>query len=191
MYIVALNGSPNEKGNTAFLLESILGKLRQKGAECEIINVDKAVSDAKWPFCINCSTPCSGACFNDTLLEEAYQKVDKADFVIFGSPVYFGSMTGQLKVFFDKTRNIRGEKRWLGKPMAAVTVGASKYGGQERTVNAIQSSALVLGMTVIGNSSDIAMGHFGISAERPAEDDQFAIKAIDALAERIFAEVNK
>ncbi len=191
MYIVALNASPNEKGNTAFLLESILGKLRQKGAECEIINVDKAVSDARWPFCINCSTPCSGACFKGTLLEEAYQKVDKADFVIFGSPVYFGSMTGQLKVFFDKTRNIRGEKRWLGKPMAAVTVGASKYGGQERTVNAIQSSALVLGMTVIGNSSDIAMGHFGISAERPAEDDQFAIKAIDALAERIFAEVNK
>lgn len=191
MYIVALNGSPDENGNTQYLLESILGKLKEKGAECEIINVDKAVSDAKWPFCKNCSTPCSRACYKDTLLDEAFKKVDKADFVIFGSPVYFGSMSGQLKVFFDKTRQVRAEKRWLGKPMAAVTVGASKYGGQERTVNAIQSSALVLGMSIIGNSSDLSMGHFGISAVRPAESDEFAKNAIESLAERIFQEASR
>ena len=191
MYVVALNGSPDENGNTAYLLNTILEKLKKKGVDGEIISVDKAVSDARWPFCINCSTPCSRACFKDTLLDEAYKKVDKADYVIFGSPVYFGSMTGQLKVFFDKARLVRGEKRWLGKPMTAVSVGASKYGGQERTINAIQSSAMVLGMTVIGNGSELSMGHFGISAERPAKDDKFAANAIDALVERIFCELNR
>ena len=190
MYIVALNGSPDENGNTAFMLNRIIDKLKEKGAEGEVISVDKAVSDAKWAFCKNCQTPCSGACYNGTLLEEAYKKVDKADFVIFGSPVYFGSMSGQLKVFFDKTRKVRGEKRWLRKPMAAVSVGASKYGGQERTVSAIQSSAMVLGMKVIGNGSELSMGHFGISAERPASSDEFALKAIDSLVEGILAEIN-
>lgn len=58
-------------------------------------------------------------------------KIEEADAVIFGSPVYFGSMTAQLKAFFDKTRDVRGRRAWVGIPAAAVSVGASKYGGQE------------------------------------------------------------
>ena len=107
------------------------------------------------------------------------------DFVVFGSPVYFGSMTGQMKCFFDKTRDARANKKWLGKPMAAVTVGASKYGGQERTLEHIHSCALVSGMTLIGNSSVSGMGHFGVSAQKPANEDTYAINQCKILAERI------
>ena len=189
MYIVALNGSHNDNGNTAYLLKSVLEKCAERGAETEMINVYKAVSDAKYPFCVNCVTPCNKQCYKDTLLMQAYEKVSKADFVIIGSPVYFGSMTAQLKSFFDKTRAIRGNKEWLGKPVAAVSVGASKYGGQERTIEAIHSCALVLGMTVVGNSANGAMGHFGVSAQRPAENDDYAKTAICALADRIFEEL--
>ena len=64
--------------------------------------------------------------------------------MFFKVPGLFGSMTGQMKCFFDKTRDARANKKWLGKPMAAVTVGASKYGGQERTLGVILSGALVL-----------------------------------------------
>lgn len=189
MYIVALNGSHNDDGNTAYLLKSVLEKCEARGAKTEMINVYKAVTDAKTPFCVNCSTPCTKQCYKDTLLMKAYEEVGKADFVLVGSPVYFGSMTGQLKTFFDKTRAVRGEKAWLGKPMAAVTVGASKYGGQERTLEAIHSCALVLGMTVIGNSGESAMGHFGISAQRPSNEDEYAKTAVEALTDRIFAEI--
>lgn len=185
MYIVALNGSHNKDGNTAYLLNSVLEKCAARGAKTEIINVFDAVSDAKYPFCVNCSNPCTGQCFRGTLLEQAYEKVSKADFVLIGSPVYFGSMTAQLKAFFDKTRSVRAEKKWLAKPVAAVTVGASKYGGQERTMEAIHSCCLVLGMTVVGNSAECAMGHFGISAQRPADKDEYAKTAIDSLSDRI------
>ncbi len=185
MYIVALNGSHNSNGNTAFLLKEILGHCEAAGAETEIISVHDAVNSAKTPFCVSCSSPCSKVCYKNTLLDEAFEKITKADFVLFGSPVYFGSMTAQMKAFFDKTRAIRGEKAWLAKPMAAVTVGASKYGGQERTLEAIHSCALVLGMTVMGNSSMSAAGHFGVSAQNPAAEDEFAKGACKALAERI------
>ena len=43
----------------------------------------------------------------------------------------------------DRTRDARANKKWLGKPMAAVTVGASKYGGQERTLEHIHSCCLL------------------------------------------------
>ena len=187
MKILALNGSHNNDGNTAYLLRKILGYFREE--DTELINVYEAVSDAKWPFCINCSTPCTKQCYKGTKLEELYKKVTDADFVIIGSPVYFGSMSAQLKAFFDKTRALRAEKAWLSKPMAAVSVGASKYGGQERTVEAIQSCAFVSGMTVIGNGSEFNMGHFGVSAQRPASDDEFANNQCESLALAIKAQI--
>lgn len=183
MYIVAVNGSPNENGNTAFLLNKIFESC--KGAKCEIINAHRAVCDAKTPFCVSCANPCDKRCYKGTKLEEAYDKIKKADFVIFASPVYFGSMSGQLKTFFDKTRAVRGEKEWLGKPMAAVSVGASKFGGQERTIDHIHSCALVLGMRVVGNGSMLGMGHFGVSAQRPAAEDENAVKQCESLAHMI------
>ncbi|MDD6214400.1 MAG: NAD(P)H-dependent oxidoreductase [Firmicutes bacterium] len=183
MYILAINGSPDNNGNTAFLLKEILSHC--KGAECEIVNAGEAVASARQPFCVSCSNPCSKACFKGTMLEEVFDKITRADFVIFASPVYFGSMSAQLKALFDKTRAIRGEKLWLGKPMAAVSVGASKYGGEERTVDHIQSCALVLGMHVIGNSSELGMGHFGVSAHRPADKDEYAIAQCKSLANAI------
>jgi len=188
MKILALNGSHDKNGNTQFLLEEILKYFRKE--DTEIINIYEAVSDAKTPFCINCSTPCSRVCYKNTKLEEAFDKVTEADFVIIGSPVYFGSMTAQLKAFFDKTIHIRGGKMWLGKPIAAVSVGASKYGGQERTVEHIHSCALVSGMTILGNGSEIGMGHFGISAHRPAKEDDFAIKQCESLANAIKKQIN-
>lgn len=183
MYILAINGSPNEDGNCSFLLKEILSNI--EGAETEIVSADKAVNSAKWPFCKVCSNPCSKVCYLGTELDEVYKKVDRADFVIFASPVYFGGMSGQLKTFFDKTRVVRGEKRWLGKPMAAVSVGATKYGGQERTIDQIQTSGLVLGMNVIGNGSFDEMGHFGVSAQRPAKDDEYAVKQCRNMAKAI------
>lgn len=183
MKILALNGSHNNNGNTAFLLNQILKYFKKE--DTEIINIYEAVSDAKHPFCISCSTPCDGRCYNGTKLEYALNKVSESDFVIIGSPVYFGSMSAQLKAFFDKTRAMRADKKWLGKPMAAVTVGASKYGGQERTLEAIHSCALVSGMILIGNGCDSAMGHFGVSAQRPAENDEYALAQCKNLADAI------
>ena len=191
MYILALNGSHNNDGNTAFLLGEIAKHLEKLGAECEIASVHEAVMSTKTPFCVSCQSPCQKACYKGTLLDELFDKVEKADFVIFGSPVYFGSMSAQMKAFFDKTRAPRAAKAWLGKPMATVTVGATKYGGQERTADHIHSAALVSGMNIVGNGSVLGMGHFGVSAQRPANEDTYAIKQCESLANAIVKFLSK
>lgn len=185
MYVLALNGSHNNDGNTAYLLNLILDFCKQMGAETECENVYEAISDASFPFCVNCSSPCNSSCYKGTKLEEVFNKVTKADFILIGSPVYFGSMSGELKCFFDKTRDIRTKKAWLNKKMAAVTVGASKYGGQEHTAEHIMACCQVLGMTVMANSSESLMGHFGVLAQKPAQDDEYAKKQAEIMAERI------
>lgn len=185
MYIIALNGSPNENGNTAYLLNKILSLCENEGAKTEAISVSNAVLSAKKPFCDVCSNPCNMSCFKNTELENAYIKLSKADAVIIGSPVYFGSVTAQLKAFFDKSRKYRGTKSFVNIPVCAVTVGGSRYGGQETTIKAIHDMALVQGMTIFGDGhSDYDAGHHGVCAVRPSNEDDFANKRAEITAKR-------
>mgnify|MGYP001013408346 CR=1 FL=1 len=189
MYIIGLNGSPNKNGSTRFLLDRVLGKCSSLGAIVEIIDVPDAVNSAKTPFCTVCSNPCSSVCYKDTLLEEVFSKIKQADALVIGSPVYFGSMSAQLKAFFDKTRRLRGEKVLIGKPCGFVTVGASRFGGQEATLAAMHAIALVQGMTILGTGhSDFDAGHLGVSAVRPSSEDENALSRCNSLALRIMGE---
>ena len=76
-------------------------------------------------------------------LKEALDKLRKCNGVIAVSPVYFGAVTGQLKAFWDLTRPLRGEKALYNKTGAAVSVGASRFGGQESTIRNIQDMMLI------------------------------------------------
>jgi len=192
MYIIGLNGSPNKNGGTAFLINTVLNKCSEEGAEVEIINVSEALSSAKFPFCIVCSNPCNATCYSGTALEEAFDKLKKADAVVMGSPVYFGTISAQLKAFFDKTRKIRGEKALIGKPCGCVSTGASRFGGQETTLKAMHTMALVQGMTVVGSGNEeFDCGHHGVCAVRPPEKDEFAISRCYSMAKRLVNEVKK
>lgn len=186
MLIIGLNGSPNKNGNTKFLLNRIMEQAALLGAETQILDVAELLSTARYSFCNVCSNPCSGACFKGTKLDEAYEFMRKADGIVMGSPVYFGTISGQLKAFFDKTRKHRGEKAFYNKVAAGVTVATSKYGGQETTIKAMHDIMLVHGMIVLADGyRDDDCGHHGVCAHRPAENDEFAIKRAGILAKRL------
>lgn len=192
MYIVALNSSYTNDGETAFLLNSVLDVCKKSGADTDIFNVYEIMRDVKNPFCVCCKSPCPGTCYKGTMLDTTFEKLAKADAIIIGSPVYFRGVTAQLKAFFDKTRAVRASKAWLGKIGAAVSVGGSKYGGQEVVVNQIHDMMLVHGMTIVGDGFDeYGAGHSGICAHNPAQNDEYAMSRINALAYRILEEVKK
>lgn len=186
MYIIGLNGSPRKNGNIKYLLDRVLDKCKEHGAEIEIINAADAVNSAKFPFCTVCSNPCSGVCYTGTSLEETFDKMKKADAIVMGSPVYFGSMSAQLKALFDKSRKLRGEKALVGKLGGFIAVGASRFGGQEATLTAMHAMALVQGMTIVGTGhNQFDAGHLGVSSQQPSEKDEFAISRCDSLALRL------
>lgn len=188
MYVLAINGSPNKNGNTAFLIDTLFGMLEEKGIKTKRINMQEVMGRLKNPFCTACAEGCDAHCYSGTELEETFEQMKKADFIVFGSPVYFGGPTAQLKALFDKSRKIRKEKTLVGKPAAVITVGASKYGGQETTMRSIHDMLLVEGMTVVGDGSVISdAGHFGVLAQKPAESDEYALNRCRVLAERILS----
>lgn len=192
MKIILLNGSPNENGNTYYLLSEIRKEIEKENIETEIINVHKAVLSAKVPFCTVCTNPCQKACYKGTLLEEAFEKMANADCVIVGSPVYFGTMSGQLKTFFDKTRVYRGINAFAGMPAGVVSVGASKYGGEETTASSIIDTLQVQGFSIFNNAyKGISAGHKGVLSQRPSQNDENAASLILPFAKRAILEAKK
>ncbi|WP_031513349.1 flavodoxin family protein [Desulfofalx alkaliphila] len=186
MLIIALNGSPNKNGNTAFLLQEAMEVIRSQGAETKIFNLAEAVADAKHPFCICCSTPCSGVCYKGTMLEQMFNDLRQADGIICGSPVYFGTASAQMKAFWDKTRALRKDKALIDVVGASITSGSSRFGGQESAARAMHEIMLTHGMTVVGDGyyADDA-GHQAACAQRPVSQDQEGIKRTRILAKRV------
>lgn len=186
MLILGLNGSPQKEGNTVNLLNKALEAASELGAETGILHIADALKGSKTPFCINCSPICEGACAKGNKLGEAFDLLRQADGLIIGSPVYFGTVSAQLKGFWDKTRALRKDKALMNVVGGAVTVGASRFGGQETTARAIHDMMLVQGMTIIGDGyiEDDA-GHHGVCAQRPSSEDQVGLTRAGIMGRRV------
>lgn len=190
MKVIALNGSPNKNGNTKEMLNILKQELNIKKIACEIIDIEEIFKNIKQPFCINCSKPCNENCFKDTKLEDTFNKITQSNILIVASPVYFGNVSAQIKAFFDKTRNIRNSRKWIGKKAAAMSVGHSSYGGQEITVTAINNMLMVHGFTILNDGSkEFGAGHFGICAKEPVNENNEVKERIKILASRIAEEI--
>ncbi len=191
MYILAVNGSPHADGNTARLLQEVIEAAKEEGVEGRTLQVMEVVKGQEMPFCVACSSPCREICHEKhPALAEACRLLEEASAVVLGSPVYFGTVTAQLKAFWDKTRAIRSRRSLVGKPAGAVAVGASRFGGQETTVRALHDMLLIQGMTVVGEGTeDSDAGHQGVCAQRPAVEDSYALERARILGKRLALEV--
>ncbi len=98
--ILALNGSPRKIGVTTQLIEEI--KLNSKNVEFEIINLyDKNIHGCR--ACEYChSENATDYCATKDDMIALYKKFEEADYIIFGSPIYFGTITGVAKIFIDR-----------------------------------------------------------------------------------------
>lgn len=109
MKVLGLVGSPRKEGNTQILVEEALAGARDSGAETEIIQV----SDLNFQFCQGCMKCRSrGECVNEDDLGDVLEKLDQADGIVIGSPVYGHYLPGQLKAVFDRL----GSMSMLVKP---------------------------------------------------------------------------
>ncbi len=106
MKLIAVNGSPRKNGNTAKLLQAFLdgAKEAQQGVETEIIQL----YDLQYTGCRSCFACKSvndklfGKCAIRDDIHDILERVSYADVVAFGSPIYLGEMTGQLKSFLER-----------------------------------------------------------------------------------------
>jgi multimeric flavodoxin WrbA len=104
MKVIAINGSPRKKWNTATLLEKALEGAASEGAETEIIHL----YDLNFKGCISCFA-CKlkdgksyGKCAVEDDLTPVLEKLENTDAVILGSPIYLGNSTGEMRSFMER-----------------------------------------------------------------------------------------
>lgn len=190
MLVVGLNGSPNRDGETAGLLKAVLEVVKSKGAHTELVYLAEVLERQDKPYCDACSSPCDASCSEGNELGEVFELLKKADALVLGSPVYFGTVSAQMKAFWDKTRCLRTEKALVGKVGGAVSVGAARFGGQETTVRALHDIMLVHGMKIVGDGSvSFDAGHQGVCGQKPVCEDQEALRRAEVMGHRLCEEI--
>jgi multimeric flavodoxin WrbA len=153
MKVVGILGSPRGKHSfTRKLLESALDGVRNEGAETEVIDITKL--DIQ--YCKGCSA-CykTQSCVIKDDFQSVYNKMLEADGILLSSPVYFNSVSAQLKTFMDRTADCRHCLLLRGKYAMTMTVTASS--GAESTLSLMSDYLINNGAFVIGGVS-VAIG---------------------------------
>lgn len=102
--IIAINGSPRKTWNTATLLEHALQGAASIGEETELIHL----YDLDFKGCTSCFA-CKliggksyGRCSVWDDLTAVLEKIRDADAFILGSPIYLGTVTGEMRSFLER-----------------------------------------------------------------------------------------
>ena len=121
MKVLLINGSPRTKGNTFLALSEAARVLEQNGIETEIVQIGtKPIRGCI--ACGQCKAKQLGRCvFDDDICNRFVEKLDAADALIVGSPVYYGQPNGSVLSLIQRMFFSAGSKM-TNKPAAAVCV---------------------------------------------------------------------
>jgi multimeric flavodoxin WrbA len=149
MKVILLSGSPKPKGNTVLLMEECSKVIEEHGVQAEIVSF----AGMKIEACIACGK-CSknGECGLDDGLNEIIEKIRKADGLIVGSPVYFGTARGDVMCALQRIGyvSVNTDHYLAGKVGGPIAV--ARRGGQTLTLQEMLMFFLINDMIVPGSS---------------------------------------
>jgi len=151
MKVVAFNGSPRKGGNTELLLGEVLKVISSHGIETELIQVGGTdINGCR--ACLKCRKENDGRCHNNSpLMNEFISKMEEADGILIGSPVYYTDVTAEIKSLIDCAGySMRTGKTLRHKPGAAVL--AVRRAGATHAFDTINHFFLINEMIVPGSS---------------------------------------
>ncbi len=124
--VLLINGSPRPMNNSQKMLNIFAEAAKKFGIETEIINLEK-MNLGMCKGCLACFK--TNKCFQKDGLNELVAKMEEADGIVVASPVYYGSVTAQMKTFMDRS-GLLGEahgRSFRSKLAGSITV-ARRWG---------------------------------------------------------------
>ena len=97
--VLIIAGSPRKNGNSDLLAQQFAKGAEENGHQVEIVYL----RDLKINYCQGCLVCLKkGECFQKDDANSLLPKMMEADVVCFSSPVYYYSVSGQMKTFIDR-----------------------------------------------------------------------------------------
>ena len=107
MYVLGISGSPKINGLSNFLLDKALEGAMASGAHTEKI----ILNNLNFKPCQECGgCDKTGVCILDDDMKSVYESLAAADIIIITSPIYFASLSAQLKAMIDRCHSL-----WVSK----------------------------------------------------------------------------
>jgi len=104
MYAIAFNGSPRQNGTTATLLRKALDGAASQGAKTEFVQLNQLGMNG-CQACFSCKKrggKSYGRCALKDGMTPLYTKIEHADAILLGSPIYFGTVSSGTKMFIER-----------------------------------------------------------------------------------------
>ena len=182
MKVIAFNGSARKDGNTAILINYVLGELEKEGIETELYQL----SGKKIRGCIACrkcaenqDQRCS---VKDDVLNECIEKMLEADGIILGSPTYVGDVSSEMKALIDRAGYVAKMNGDMLKRKIGAGVVAARRGGLIHTFYTL-NNFFFIGQMIIPSSR-----YWNISFGREkgeVEKDEEGIQIMKVLGENM------
>jgi multimeric flavodoxin WrbA len=173
MNILGLVGSPRRGSNTDLLVSSIL-----YGAGASGHAVDKVyLYDVDIAPCVDCRACKRGnnKCALGDGMQLLYPKLEAADVIVFGTPLYWYGPSAKMKLLIDRFRPFIASKLFKGKK--AILVIPSEEGAQacDLTVGMFERSFNYLELTIVGKMLSTASERAEIKQQPKVLNEAFEL----------------
>jgi multimeric flavodoxin WrbA len=121
--ILILKGSPRKKGNSSILADRVADGAKQAGAEVESFTLEK-MNIRPCKGCEACHKSEESECTTRDDMTLLYPKLRSADVIVIASPVYWFTLSAQIKACIDRWYALETPKgsALAGKQFALVLV---------------------------------------------------------------------
>ncbi len=144
MKVILINGSPKANGCTYTALSEVAGVLEENGVETEIIQLGKGPIQG-CTACGGCAGGKRRCIFNDAV-NEVLAKMETADGLVVGSPVYYAAPNGALLSFLNRLFYASGGIMAF-KPGAAVV--SARRAGTTASLDVLNKYFQISGMPIV------------------------------------------
>ncbi len=183
MKVLLLQGSPRKKGNTATLAHALVEGMGEGIELREVYLHDLQIHPCA--SCSGCRTRKGIYCAVDDDMQPLYREFLESHLVVMATPVYWWSISAQLKLFIDRLYGLNCEEypeRYRGKRLAVLmTHGDAKpCSGARIALNMFKEIVRYTGMRLVGTLEYS-------SGEREALDSPQALAEARALGAHLAA----
>ncbi|MDE6493279.1 MAG: flavodoxin family protein [Bacteroidales bacterium] len=150
MKVIGINGSSRKDGNTAILLRTIFEELNRLGIETELIGL----ADYEMAPCRACFA-CKGrgnCVFGQDGFAGIFGKMEAADGIVLGSPVYSADVSSRMKTLLDRGGVVAAVNPGILRHKVGAAVAAVRRAGGMTAVDTMNHFFLNKEMIVAGST---------------------------------------
>ncbi|GHU63699.1 FMN reductase [Clostridia bacterium] len=148
MKALLINGSPHKSGCTYTALSIVAEELTANSVEAEIYQIPVNATSG-CVACGGCMRTKNNRCVIDdgSAVNVILEKMETADALVIGSPVYYASPAGQLLSVLDRVFFVGGRSLFPNKPAAVVC--SARRAGTTATLDVLMKYPIISGMPVV------------------------------------------